>query len=144
MTNEDTTIDKLKREYNLNDKQAEFCVLVASGIKPIDAVLEVYNYAEKQNAYGQLKSLIGNKKIDDACKNLGMNLKDTFEKNAHAIVKAIEEIAFSDGTSTRDRLSALKELAHYNPLLQTEKQRDADDREHEETNKRVEEWLNEK
>ena len=139
----ESTEEKLMREYSLNAKQAAFCVLVASGLKPIDAVMEVYNYAEKQNAYGQLKTLIGNRKVDDACKNLGMNLKDTFEKNAFAIVKAFEDIAFGEGTATRDKLSALKELATYNPMLQTIKKKDADDREEEETAKRVQEWLNE-
>ena len=133
----------LMKEHKLSQQQAKWCVLVISGMKPIDAVKECYAYTNVTNAYGQLKDLVHNPKIDSALRDLGMNLKDKFEKNAYAIIEAFEEIAFSKNTNTRDKLSALKELATYNPLLQTHRKKDADDTEEQDIEKRVREFVSE-
>jgi len=134
---------ELIKEFNLSQQQAKFCILVASGKKPIDAVLEVYSYTNKPNAYGQLKTLMSNRKIDAAMKSLGLTLQDRFEKNAYAVIQAFEEIAFSKSVSTRDRLTALRELAAYNPLLQTMRKKDAEDTDEQDLAKRVEEFIEE-
>lgn len=134
---------RLMQEFKLSQQQAKFCILVAGGMKPIDAVEQCYAFTNKTNAYGQLKDLVHNPKIDAALKALGMNLKDKFEKNACAIVEAFEEIAFNPKTSTRDRLTALRELAAYNPMLQTHKRRDADDMEETDIEKRLREHYGE-
>ena len=132
---------QLMKEYKLSEQQAKFCILVVSGQKPIDAVQEAYSYTSKTNTYGQLKKLVQNQRINEALKSLGMNLKEKFEKGAYAVITALEEIAYSDNVSTRDKLSALKELANYNPMLQTMKKKDAEDSEEQDLAESVREWL---
>jgi len=132
---------RLMKEYKLSEQQAKFCILVASGQKPIDAVQDAYSYTNKTNSYGQLKKLVQNQKINEALKSLGMNLKEKFEKGAYAVITALEDIAFGDTVSTRDKLTALKELAAYNPMLQTMKKKDAEDTEEQDLANAVKEWL---
>jgi len=135
--------ERLIREFKLTEQQAKFCILTASGMKPLEAVKECYEFKHDKNYYGQLRELTKNDKIDAALKSLGMNLRDSFDKQAYAVVNALQEIAFSKETSTRDKLSALKELAAYNPMLQKMKSEDADDREESNLEKRIGEWLGE-
>jgi len=133
--------ERLMREFKLTEAQAKFCILVASGMKPLDAVKECYEFKHDKNYYGQLRELTKNDKIDAALKSIGMNLRDTFDKQAFAVINALQEIAYDPKTSTRDRLSALKELAAYNPMLQKMKSEEADDREESTLEKRIGEWL---
>ena len=135
--------ERLIREFRLTENQALFVIMVGSGMKPIDAVHECYDYKHENNYYNQLKALVGNDKIDTALKSLGLNLRDMYDKHAYAIVNALQDIAFDKKTSTRDRLSALKELAAYNPMLQKMKSEDADDREETDIEKRLRDHLSE-
>ena len=96
---------QLMREFKLSQQMAEVCIRIASGEEPIDAVKTVYNYTNVTNAYGQLKKIMLNPKVDSALKSLGMNLRDKYEKHAYAIVTAYEKIAFND--SSRFRASSL-------------------------------------
>jgi hypothetical protein len=112
-------IQDMIREFGLTEKQALFCAGVLGGKKPLDVVLDVYDYTSMPNAYNQVASLMRNKKIDTALKNMGYNLKDQQEKIAFSVVKAFHDIAFHEDTKVTDKLSALKELAKYNPILRS-------------------------
>ena len=133
--------EKVMRDFELSEQQAKWVILVVAGRSGIDACREAYNYENDKNYYGQLRTLIANPKIDKALKGLGRNLKDEYEKSAISVIKALQEIAFAPSTAVRDRLAALKELAQYNPELQTLKRKDSDDREEEELAERVNAWL---
>ena len=138
---DDNVKKKLQGQYELTDKQADFAFRVACGEVPIDAVLAIYNYNNKQNAYGQLSSLVGNKKIDAAMRSLGFSLKDEVETKAFGIIKALQDIAYSDKTGVRDKLAALKELAKYNPVLRDIADADVDPAEKAAMEQRVKDWL---
>jgi hypothetical protein len=133
--------EQLVREFKLSPQQAKFVILVASGMKPFDACKEAYNYTSVNNVYGPLRTLTSNDRVDAALQGLGLNLRDRFAKQAYSVVSALEEIAFSESTSTRDKLSALKELAAYNPMLQKMRGEDADDQEESKAKSRIEEYL---
>ena len=140
---DENVVTKLEAQFKLTDKQASFAYKVACGTTPIDAVMEIYNYKDKTNAYGQLNSLVGNKKIEAAMKSLGFSLKDQVETQAFGIIKSLHGIAYSDKTGVRDRLSALKELAKYNPVLRDIAEMDVDPAERLAMEQRVKDWLKE-
>jgi len=113
----DEIVKDLMKEWSFNEQQAQWVLGVAGGEKPIDATVRLYNYTNKTNAYGQMHKLISNEKVDRALRELGFNLKDTQEKQAFGIIRALHEIAFGENITTRDKLQALKELAKFNPVL---------------------------
>ena len=122
--------------------EQETAILIASGVEPIEAVKEVYNYTSVTNAYGQLKTIMANSKVDAALKSLGMNLRDKFQKQGFALLEEMEKL-HRTAKSEQIRYNALKTLMEYNPELQSMKKKDADDEEEERLRKRVEEWVTE-
>ena len=111
------TLRHLINDYELTEKQAQFCLLLLSGVKGIDAVMQVYNYTSLPNSYNQLAALSKNPRVDRALRSMGFNLRDTQEKQAFAIIRGFYEIGFNQDVSVKDRLTALRELARYNPVL---------------------------
>jgi len=110
--------EEIMRRFGMRDKMADCVILVASGMEPIDAVAEAYEFKDKTNHYKQLKDLLRNEKFDKALKYLGYNLRDRLDKHAFGVVRELEKIAFGPNTSIPNKLAALKELAKYNPILQ--------------------------
>jgi len=161
--------ERLMREFKLTDKQAKFCILVASGMKPLDAVKECYNLKHDKNYYGQLRELVKNNKIDSALKSIGRNLRDGMEKDAVAIIEAWREIAYEKETKTvkidckcekcghdneieytyktrinvKNTMDALDKLAQHNSYLAGMKVKTDDDMEEQGLEERIGEYLDE-
>jgi len=135
------TFKLLTGEYELTDPQAQFCLLVVGGTKPIEAVQMAYNYAAESNAYNQLATLLKNPKVDRALKGLGFNLRDTQEKQAFSIIRSWYEIAFDEGTPIQHKLTALDKLAKYNPVLLQWQQEDVTENEMDKLRKQADAML---